>query len=656
MRTWSTGALLIVLLAIAFLPQAARPTSTRAAPAAACSAPIEPVPLVDPIVVTNCTQAGLQAALDQGGQITFDCGPNPVVIAINTPLQASATVDTVIDGQGRVTLDGGGTTRILVKPFTPGSENDKSKGNDLTIQNMRFVNGRAPAATKTRDSNARGGALWVTSPGTRLHIINTSFENNRTTSIDDEDNQGGAIYAANIYETVIAGSTFTNNIAGSGGAFGGIATGLIVYNSTFIGNAAADTSEGGIVRGHGGALHLDGVTNSFNPESNRVVDICGSRFEGNTAVRGGGAIKVTVSDSKGTKATYARSSFIDNRLVGVPPAEGHGGAIYHIEDDIVDEDAGRAEDNIEIRETTFAGNHASKQGGGVWISVNGQGRVINSTFTENTASVAGSDQVGQGGGLIVSRGLIDITSSTFAENFATFQGGAIFSCGLSDNCRTTLTRSLFYRNRLDPTHTNPVTTEWQGYHTNRPLINGGGNLQYPLTKEPDFDNKVNNLIVEPESAILVADPLLGPLEDNGGPTATRALLIGSPAIDAGDTAPCPATDQRGVARPQGSGCDIGAYELVLSLSLSPAFVEAGTEGFVLTVRGHAFTTSSRVLWNGTELPTTFVDSTTLLADVAAEEVVAPAEVAISVSDSDLPPVTFRVLETVFRSYLPGIVR
>jgi hypothetical protein len=75
----------------------------------------------------------------------------------------------------------------------------------------------------------------------------------------------------------------------------------------------------------------------------------------------------------------------------------------------------------------------------------------------------------------------------------------------------------------------------------------------------------------------VANPLLGPLQDNGGPTFTQALLPDSPAIDAVPVADCtydddgnPATpevpltsDQRGVARPQGSACDIGAYEAVL---------------------------------------------------------------------------------------------
>jgi hypothetical protein len=56
--------------------------------------------------------------------------------------------------------------------------------------------------------------------------------------------------------------------------------------------------------------------------------------------------------------------------------------------------------------------------------------------------------------------------------------------------------------------------------------------------------------------------MLGPLQDNGGPTFTQALLPGSPAIDAIPLVDCTLTeDQRGVARPNGNGCDIGAYEL-----------------------------------------------------------------------------------------------
>ena len=60
-----------------------------------------------------------------------------------------------------------------------------------------------------------------------------------------------------------------------------------------------------------------------------------------------------------------------------------------------------------------------------------------------------------------------------------------------------------------------------------------------------------------------ADGQIGPLADNGGPTWTHALLPGSPALDAADDAICPATDQRGTARPQGPHCDIGAFELTV---------------------------------------------------------------------------------------------
>lgn len=56
------------------------------------------------------------------------------------------------------------------------------------------------------------------------------------------------------------------------------------------------------------------------------------------------------------------------------------------------------------------------------------------------------------------------------------------------------------------------------------------------------------------------NPLLGPLASNGGPTPTHALLPGSPAIDAGSCVAGVTTDQRGIARPQGATCDIGAYE------------------------------------------------------------------------------------------------
>ena len=73
----------------------------------------------------------------------------------------------------------------------------------------------------------------------------------------------------------------------------------------------------------------------------------------------------------------------------------------------------------------------------------------------------------------------------------------------------------------------------------------------------------NNLASDATCSIAtVGNPVLGALADNGGPTNTHALGATSPAIGAASQAPdrCTGTDQRGVARPQGGACDIGAYE------------------------------------------------------------------------------------------------
>ena len=79
-------------------------------------------------------------------------------------------------------------------------------------------------------------------------------------------------------------------------------------------------------------------------------------------------------------------------------------------------------------------------------------------------------------------------------------------------------------------------------------------------------NGVNNNQVG--SGASPINPLFGPLADNGGPTVTHALLPGSPAINTANNATCAATDQRGVARPFGGMCDIGAFEFAEQADLA----------------------------------------------------------------------------------------
>ena len=151
--------------------------------------------------------------------------------------------------------------------------------------------------------------------------------------------------------------------------------------------------------------------------------------------------------------------------------------------------------------------------------------------------------------------VVNITNSTFAYNHAAYQGGAIHGGG--SNNQITLKNTIFLSNTLNYGQTEPSETKWQGYHTNRTMLDGGQNIQFPRYK-PVYNNDVNNLITDNP---IFADPLLKDLADNGGPTLTMALSAGSPAINAGANG-CPATDQRGEIR-EGQ-CDIGAYEYKVS--------------------------------------------------------------------------------------------
>lgn len=102
-----------------------------------------------------------------------------------------------------------------------------------------------------------------------------------------------------------------------------------------------------------------------------------------------------------------------------------------------------------------------------------------------------------------------------------------------------------------------LATNTPGGNGHGQIIDDGRNLSSDGTCSFTNVGSLNNI-----------DPKLGPLADNGGPTLTMALLAGSPAIDAGDNAAAPPTDQRGVPRPFGPAADIGAYEYATLLRIS----------------------------------------------------------------------------------------
>ncbi|MCF8055842.1 MAG: right-handed parallel beta-helix repeat-containing protein [Desulfocapsa sp.] len=175
--------------------------------------------------------------------------------------------------------------------------------------------------------------------------------------------------------------------------------------------------------------------------------------------------------------------------------------------------------------TTIKDNTASRSGGG--ISNANATTVTNSTISGNTA--------GWYGGGIVILGTAAITNSTIIGNSATLATGGIHND--SSPANVTVSNTI-------------VANQVSGTDCNGNVTSSGYNLESSTSCGFTQTGDVQN-----------SDPLLGSLTNNGGPTQTHALFSGSPAIDSGDCAGgAVGIDQRGVARPQGDGCDIGAFE------------------------------------------------------------------------------------------------
>jgi CSLREA domain-containing protein len=191
---------------------------------------------------------------------------------------------------------------------------------------------------------------------------------------------------------------------------------------------------------------------------------------------------------------------------------------------------------LALKNLTVAEGDVSDIGGGIFNG--GTLEVTNSTFSGNS--------VGDSGGAIYNNGgTLEVTNSTFSNNSAINDGGGIFNgSGGTATLRNTIVAN-------SPSGGN--------------CFNDGGTLN-----DDGYNMDDDGTCVDPSvtTSKTVADAKLGPLQNNGGPTFTHALLPTSPALNAippaGGCGVGITTDQRGVTRPQGTGCDIGAFELVVT--------------------------------------------------------------------------------------------
>ncbi|HVS62532.1 MAG TPA: choice-of-anchor Q domain-containing protein [Thermoanaerobaculia bacterium] len=283
-----------------------------------------------------------------------------------------------------------------------------------------------------------------------------------------------------------------------------------------------------------------GVTILDGDGSSRILAISGGdlTLDGVT-VRNG-------ADSAGAGINVSSSTLmLSNSVVTGNQAIGDGGGINNssgtvtiVDTTVSENQAGRDGGGINsssgttaLERVTLSGNDADVDGGGIQIS-DGTVSIVNGTISGNFAG-------DQGGGLFKTGGTVTLTHVTIADNGATTAGGGVFQTGGTITLANTIVGN---------------STSGDDCAGGAPISNGG-NLDSDgscsLTGAGDLSSTA---------------PLLGPLAANGGPTFTHALVAGSPAIDAGSAPGCPASDQRGVMRPQdGDGdtiavCDIGAYE------------------------------------------------------------------------------------------------
>jgi len=336
----------------------------------------------------------------------------------------------------------------------------------------------------------------------------------------------------------ITNSSILSNTANldGGGLYNNVR--MIVQNSTLSGNRSLSGSGGSIYSD--GALELSSATLTDNRGD------CGN----------------AIHNAAGGTATIAASTFARNRTV-FGPCAGFGGAIY-------------SQGTLTVTNSIFDDNNGINGGGG--IMARGITKIADSTFSRNDATY--------GGGLdVLAPGVVSVERVTFTNNHSDHGGGIGMSGGM-----LTLTNVTISGNSggfgggiwLSPSGSATITIQYVTLEGNTALTGGGMwrgggtiNLKNSIVSHSSPENcngAVTSLgynLSSDNSCIAYfnqpsdwnnTNPYLGGLANNGGPTPTHMPFPPGKAIDGGQCIGGITTDQRGVTRPKGLACDIGAVE------------------------------------------------------------------------------------------------
>jgi hypothetical protein len=453
-----------------------------------------------------------------------------------TAANTLAGADVILVPAGVYNLTGGGLAITSAVTFA-GAGAGSTVVDGQQLDRVFFIAGAAPSSIKVvfqglrvRNGNAPdfGGGILVGNAD--LVVRDCIVTGNRTVGIGAGISNAAFPGTGNVK---LVRSLVSRNVSGAdgGGIFMAGDSVLTVTDSTVRRNIAAGDG-GGIFAGEAAGVSAGTAT------------LTNSTVSGNSAGNIGGGISAFT-------ATLTRSTVSGNA------AGDFGGGI--------------AAFTATLTGSTISGNavsNANSQGGGISA---GGATLTNSTVNGNTARVGGG----------VSAGTATLTNSTVSGNSAAFGGGisandaTLLNCTVVENIAQTggglfhqfdpiIPRVFSVKNTI--VALNLIKVGGSGSDINGAFASQGHNLIGDGIGGTGFANGINGDIVG--TSFNPIDPKLGPLANNGGKTKTHALLAGSRAIDAGDNAGVPATDQRGAGFPRKKDgnfngvavVDIGAFE------------------------------------------------------------------------------------------------
>ena len=423
----------------------------------------------------------------------------------------------------------------VITPDDANAKGDFDIASDLTIQ--------GGGAGSTVIDGALFDRVFQVLTASTVAINGVTIKDGGAAATGSSPNGGGLQNVGNLtLNNDVVAFNRTNGLPNAdSGSGGGIAnSGALVLNSTTVDhNSASGSQNSPYAGGSGGGISNTApgtLTVNASSITNNTAGAGASSGSGSSGVGGGisanGAGSVTISDST-IAANAAGGSFGTNEA-------GSGGGINDL--------GGGA---LTISRSTISGNTAGSAmssggggaGGGMWASA--PLVLTDSTVASNAAGHSSSGAGGSAGGLALHESPatpVSLTNDTIASNAlgTGFVNGS--TDGIQMSAGTVLANTVIASSTVFP-----------GQNCANPgsLADGGHNVSFDGSGCP--------------AGFATGNPNLGPLQDNGGPTQTMAIA-GPVAVDQG--ANCPATDQRGIPRPQGAACDIGAFEVVSPTTLS----------------------------------------------------------------------------------------